>query len=143
MYTNAQILSAVLNKWGQPIVDAFLRSRLQSIGFLQNIESKVKATGWVSPNWTIMQDLTPFIESITGAVITPMLSNYLSQIDDDAIPKVAHDIVDNALKHGKLELLERKIILENSDLVELKNLLNYNLPLNKETVYEVKLNANS
>lgn len=137
MYTNAQILSAVINKWAQPLIKTLLAGKVQSIGFLQNIEAKVKSTGWVSPNWSLMQDLSPIMEGITGSLITPMLSKYLSMVDDASIPKMAHDIVDEALKQGKLSIMEGKVELETEDLIELKNLLNYNLPMREEQTYKV------
>jgi hypothetical protein len=137
MYTNAQILSAVINKWAQPLIKTLLAGKVQSIGFLQNLESKVKSTGWVSPNWSLMQDLSPIMEGITGSLVTPMLSKYLSMVDDASIPKMAHDIVDEALKQGKLSIMEGKVELETEDLIELKNLLNYNLPMREEQAYKV------
>lgn len=138
MFTNAQILSAVINKWSQPFVRTMLSGKVQSIGALRNIEEKIKSTGWVSPQWSIMQDLNPILESVSGSVITPMLSRYLSQLDDDAIPQMAHSIVDNAIKNGSLSLFDGKLELEREDLEELKKLLNYNLPIDEEKVYEVK-----
>lgn len=137
MYTNAQILSAVINKWAQPLVRTLLSSRVQSFGFLQNLEVKVKSTGWVSPNWTIMQDLAPIMEGITASLISPILNKYLSMIDDASIPRMAHDIVDEALKQGKLSFMDGKVILETEDLIELKQLLNYNLPIPDESGYKV------
>jgi hypothetical protein len=137
MYTNAQILSAVINKWVQPVIRTFLQGKVQSLGFLQNIEAKVKSTGWVSPNWSLMQDLSPIMEGVTGSIVTPVLSKYLSMVDDASIPKMAHDIVDEALKQGKLSILEGKVELETEDLIELKQLLNYNLPVTDEQGYKV------
>lgn len=137
MYTNAQILSAVINKWAQPVIQTFLQGKVQSLGFLQNIEAKVKSTGWVSPNWSLIQDLSPIMEGVTGSIVTPVLSKYLSMVDDASIPKMAHDIVDEALKQGKLSILEGKVELDTEDLIELKQLLNYNLPITEELGYKV------
>lgn len=137
MYTNAQILSAVINKWAQPLVKTLLAGKFQSFGFIQNIEAKVRSTGWVSPSWSLMQDIAPIMEGVTGSIVEPMLNQYLSQVDDASIPKMAHDIVDEALKQGKLTLFEGKVILETEDLIELKQLLNYNLPISEEQAYRV------
>ena len=139
MYTNAQILAAVLNKWAQPIVQTLLSGKVQSFGFLQNLEAKIKSTGWVSPNYSLLKDLNPLMESITGSVMQPVLNQYLSQLDDASIPKMAHDIVDNALKQGSLNLFEGNIELEKEDLEELKKLLDYNLPIKADSAYEVKM----
>ena len=139
MATNAQILAAVLNKWSQPFIKAMMAGKVQSFGVLQNIESKVRATGWVGSNWTLLQDLSPLMESISGSVVTPILNRYLSQIDDASIPQMAHEIVDDALKQGTLKFLDGKIEIEREDLEELKRYLDRNLPYNKEEVYEVKM----
>lgn len=107
------------------------------MGLLQGLENKVKSLGWVSPNWKLMNDLSPIMESVTGSIITPVLGRYLSQIDDAAIPQMAHSIVDEALKNGKLSLMEDKVVLEMEDLIELKKLLEFNLPIKEEDVYKV------
>lgn len=137
MYTNAQILSAVINKWSQPLIKALLGSKVQSIGFIQALENRVKSSGWVSPNWSMIAELSPIMESVTGSIMTPVLNKYLSMVDDASIPQMAHDIVDEALKQGKLSILEGKIELETEDLIELKNLLNYNLPIKEGQTYKV------
>lgn len=137
MYTNAQILSAVINKWSQPLIKTLLGSKVQSIGFIQALENKVKSSGWVSPNWSMMAELSPIMESVTGSIMAPVLNKYLSMVDDASIPQMAHDIVDEALKQGKLSILEGKIELETEDLIELKNLLNYNLPIKEGQAYKV------
>ena len=140
MFSNAQILSAVLNKWAQPLIKTLLSGKFQSIGFVQGIENKVRSMGWVSPNWSLTAELSPIMEGVTGSIITPVLNKYLSSLEDASIPQMAHDIVDNALKNGKIELLEGKIIIEREDLENLKKLLNYNLPFKEEEIYHVKEN---
>ena len=107
------------------------------MGLLQGLENKVRSMGWVSPNWSLMNDLSPIMESVTGSIITPLLNRYLSQVDDAAIPQMAHNIVDEALKNGKLSLMEDKVVLEMEDLIELKKLLEFNLPIKDEDVYKV------
>jgi hypothetical protein len=70
------------------------------------------------------------MESVTGNIVAPMISKYVSQIDDASIPKMAHGIVDNAIKNGELSLFEGKVVFEESDLKQLKRLLELNLPYN-------------
>lgn len=136
-YTNAQILSAVLNRWLQPVVLQLSQAKMQSLGFVQAIENKVKSTGWVSPNWNLTKELSPIIEPITNSIVQPMLNKYLSNVPDEAIPAMAHGIVDKAMADGQLELMEGKFVFEKEDLQELKNLLNYNLPLPESEGYTV------
>lgn len=137
-YTNAQILSAVLNKWLQPVVVQLSQAKLASFPFIQAIENKVKSTGWVSPNWSVVREFAPMIEPVTNSIVQPMLNKYLSNIPDEAIPAMAHGVIDKAIADGELELFEGKLILDKEDLAELKNLLNYNLPLSNEQGYKVK-----
>jgi hypothetical protein len=49
-------------------------------------------------------------------------------MDDASIPKMAHEIVDDALKNGELSLFEGKVVFEEADLRNLKRLLELNLP---------------
>lgn len=137
-YTNSQILSAVLSKFLQPVVQMYGGEKLVSLPFVKAIENKVKASGFVSGNWSLMKEISPLMENVSGRLITPVLNGYLSKIDDSQIPYMAHSIVDSALSSGKLELLDGAIEFEKSDLTELKRLLNINLPLKEEDVYEVK-----
>lgn len=142
-YTNSQILSAVMNKWLQPMVSQLASGRLQSLPFIQAIDNKVRSMGWVSPNWSIVSEFSPMIEPITGSIVEPMLNGYLSRIPDSAIPAMAHNIIDKALENGELSIFEGKITFDRSDLEQLKRLLDYNLPLKKEEAYTVKTEADT
>lgn len=136
-YKNSQILAAVLNKWLQPVVLQFSQAKMAAFPFVQAIENKVKSIGFVSPNWSLTRELSPIIEPITNNLIQPILNRYLANIPDEAIPSMAHGIIDKALAEGKLELMEGRVIFEKSDLEELKQLLNYNLPLKQAEGYTV------
>lgn len=128
MITNARILGAVLNKWAQPLVASFIGANIQSVPFMQGIQNKVRSMGWVSPNWSIMSEISPLMESVTGNIIAPMIERYVSGMDDASIPKVAHAIINDALKNGELSLFEGKVVFERKDLEQLKRLLDLNLP---------------
>jgi hypothetical protein len=137
-HSNAQILSAVLAKWGQPIVATFTSGKLSRIPLLANVEAKIKSTGWVSPNWTLMQDVMPLLGGISSQMIEPIIANYLKGIPDEMIPTLAHTIVDNGITNGGISLFEDNIELEVEDLEELKKLLKWNLPIVASESYEVK-----
>jgi hypothetical protein len=130
MYKNADILAAVLNKWAQPLVQTFVAGHMQSFPFVAGLQNKIRATGWVSANWTLMGELSPLMESVSGNLIAPIIGKYIAQVDDAALPKMAHGIVDGALKNGELRLLEGKVVFEAEDLRQLKRLLELNLPYN-------------
>ncbi len=128
MYSNATILAAVLNKVLQPLIVTFANSKMQSTAFVQGAENWVRATGLVSGNWSIMSELSPLIQPITGSIVQPMLTKYLANVPDDAIPAMAHNFIDEAIKVGELTILEGYITFEKADLSEIKRLLNINLP---------------
>ena len=136
--SNAEILSAILNKWAQPLVGTFIEGNMQSLPFVQGIQNKIKSMGWVSPQWSLYKELAPLMEGISGNILVPILNKYLSAVDDASLPKMAHEIVDNALKNGELRLFEGKVIFERDDLQQLKRLLDLNLPYNAAEAIVIK-----
>ena len=139
MWSNRQILAAVLNKWLQPALSQMASSKLMRLPFLANIEAKIKSTGWVSPMWSMGNEVAPLLGGVTTQLIEPMISQYLQGIPDQAIPKMAHQLVENAMKQGQLSLFEGNVVFELCDLEELHKLLKYNLPIKEEECYQVKL----
>lgn len=135
---NHQILSAVLNKWAQPLVGEFVSKGISSLPFLQALQNKVRSTGWVSPQWSLTAELGGLLEGVSGALVMPMLNNYLSQLDDASIPQMAHSIVDKAIAQGRLTLFEGNVEFDEADLRQLKRLLDLNLPVINEEIYQVK-----
>ena len=140
-YTNAQILSAVLSNFLEPLVNPII-TQLANNGIgkmpaVSMIENKIKSWGIVSPNWTLANELTPFTDIVFGKIISPMINKYVSQLPDEAIPKMAHGIVDKAISNGEMNILDGYITLDIDDLKRLKNLLNWNLPLDNTEEYTV------
>ena len=140
MFSNRQILAAVLNKWMQPALSQLAGAKLVQLPFLANIEAKVKSTGWVSPMWSMANEVAPLLGGVTTQLVEPMISQYLQGIPDQAIPKMAHQLVENAIRQGQLTLFEGNVVFELCDLEELQKLLKYNLPIKEEECYKVKLN---
>lgn len=138
---NHQILSAVLNKWAQPLIGEFVSNGIQSLPVLQALQNKVRSTGWVSPQWTLMSELGGLLEGVSESLVQPLLNSYLSQLDDASIPQMAHAIVDKAIAQGHLTLFEGNIIFDEADLKQLKRLLELNLPVGMEETYTVKEDA--
>lgn len=136
-FSNREILSAVLVKWAQPAIQSLAGTKLMQLPMLANIEAKVRSTGWVSPMWKLGNEIAPLIGGISSRVIEPFISNYLQGVPDEAIPVVAHTIVENALKQGSISLLEDNVVFEREDLEELQRLLRYNLPIVEGKSYEV------
>lgn len=138
MFTNRQKLAAVLNKWMQPALAQLAGAKLMRLPFLANIEAKIKSTGWVSPMWSMANEVTPLLGGVVTQVVEPMIAEYLQGIPDQAIPKMAHQMVENAMKQGQLTLFEGNVVFELCDLEELHKLLKYNLPIVEEESYKVK-----
>ncbi len=138
MFSNAQKLAAVLNKWAQPAIQGLIGQRLGQLPFMANIDAKLRSTGWVSPMWSLSSEISPLLDGLSSSLVEPMLSRYLQGIPDEAIPGLAHKVVEDAIKNGGLSLFEGKIEFELEDLEELKMLLRYNLPAQEKTnTYEV------
>lgn len=137
MYTNAQILSAVLTHWAQPFMGSLLAGKVGSVPALAMAENWIKTLGIVSANYSIVKDLMPIVGGASEMIIQPMLSNYLSMVGDDALPAMAHGIVDKAIESGELSLAEGFLTFEESDLKKLKRLLELNLPLKENECYNV------
>lgn len=138
MYTNSQILAAVVSQWLQPLIGSLMAGKMGDIPMLGAAENWVKNLGIVSPNYSIMKDLMPIIGGASDVIIVPMLSKYLEKVDDASLPAMAHGIVDKALENGELSLAEGFITFEEADLKKLKRLLELNLPLPDDRGYIVK-----
>lgn len=137
MYSNAQKLAAVLHKWAQPAIQGLIGSRIDSLPFLGNIQEKVRSMGWVSPQWSLGKEFSPFFKGVTSSMIEPLLTRYLSNIPDEAIPQLAHNFVNDAIGQGGLVLFEGNVEFELEDLKELQKYLMYNLPVSEYSGYEV------
>lgn len=138
MYTNSQILAAVVSQWVQPLIGTLVTGKISNIPMLGAAENWVKNLGIVSPNYSIVKDLMPIIGGASDVIIVPMLNKYLSMLDDASLPAMAHGIVDQAIENGELSLAEGYLTFEEPDLKRLKRLLELNLPLPAEVGYIVK-----
>lgn len=134
MATNAQIMAAIINKMAQPAVMLYANEILASNAFVQMLENKVKNMGIVSNQWRIINELAPFGEVVSGAMVVPLLSSLMSGIDDNAIPKLARDFVKTAKEQGQISLLEGKIIFDKHDISEMERLIENNLPMVEDVV---------
>lgn len=142
-YTNAQILAAVLTKWGQPAIEQLTRGRLDNLPWMQAITNKVRSTGWVSQSWSLGSELAPVMGSMTEAIVTPMIERYLSSMPDGSIPVIAHKFVDAAIENDGLSLFDGNVTFDKDDLTELKHYLEWNLPLGESPSYEVKTSGDN
>ena len=138
MWSNRQILAAVLNRWAQPAIAQITSGRLSKLPFVSNIEAKIKATGFVSPMWSLGGEIAPLFKGLSSSLVEPIIAKYLQGVPDEAIPQMAHNIVNDAIKNGGLNLFEGNVVFEVEDLEELRTLLRYNLPITEIETYQVK-----
>lgn len=138
MYSNAQILSAVLVKWLEPAITQFGGGKIMSIPALAAIQNKIRSTGWVSQNWSMAQELSPIITKVGGKLLEPIITSMVSKYPDTDLPRIAHNIVDAAIENDGMNLFEGNLSFDAEDLRQLKKLLDYNLPVSEASGYEVK-----
>lgn len=128
MATNAQIMAAIVNKVAQPIVMMYMNELLGTNAVVQMLENKVKSMGIVSPQWKIINELAPFGEVISGAMVVPFLSQLMDGVEEQ-IPMLARDFIKTAREQGQISLLEGKILLDKHDIDLMERLIESNLPL--------------
>ena len=138
MYSNAQILSAVLVKWLEPVITQLGGSKIMSIPALSAIQNKIRSTGWVSQNWSMINELSPIINKVGGMIVEPIITNMVSKYPDSDLPSIAHSIVDAAIENNGLTIFEGNISFDTDDLKKLKRLLDYNMPVSDASGYVVK-----
>lgn len=115
MITNSIKLASVITKWIHPNIQQIALSYIGS-----------------NPQ---LRMLMPFVNYISDNTVTKAINGFLSRVPDAMLPDMAHSIVDDAIKQGGFTI--GNIIFDAKDLQELKNLLNYNLPLEKTEEYTV------
>ena len=77
------------------------------------------------------------MQPVVNAMLTPVLSRYLSALPDEGIPQMAHDVVEQMRHRGQVSLLDGAVTLEEEDLDELASLLEKNLPVTPQQGYQV------
>lgn len=135
--TNKEILTAVLIEWAKPTIPVLLGNRLSSIPVLGMIENWVRNKGIAPSNWSIAQDISPLIQGAAYNILEPIIVSKMESIPDEYIPQMAHGIVDAAIQNGEFKMFGGYITFDKSDLQELKNYLDYNLPYTSKERYQV------
>lgn len=138
--TNAQILTAVILKWGEPVIPVMMGNTLNGISAgLLPVEKFMKSVGLAGPAWNISGEINSLAAVGGTKVIRPFLERFISRIPDAMIPELAHSYVDSAIEKGKLSIIDERFTFEHDDLVELKKYLDCNLPYQKPEEYVVKV----
>lgn len=138
--TNAQILTAVLLKWGEPVIPALMSKTLAGISAtMLPVEKFLKSVGMVGGGWSIAGEINSLAAIGGTKVIRPYLERIVSKMPDELIPEIAHGYVNSAIEAGSLSILDNYFNFDRNDLVELKKYLDCNLPYHKPEEYVVKV----
>lgn len=137
-YTNSQILAAVVSEWARPAISQIAASNLMRLPMLQSLQATIDSLGLVSGSYALQKDIEPLIQPVVNSLVTPMLAKYFGQIPEESIPQMAHDVVDKVRYNGPFSILEGMITFDEEDLDELADLLQKNLPVEKQEGYQVK-----
>lgn len=137
-YTNSQILAAVVSEWARPAISQIAASNLMRLPMLQSLQATIGSMGLVSGSYALQKDIEPLIQPVVNSLVTPMLAKYFGQIPEESIPQMAHDVVDKVRYNGPFSILEGMITFDEEDLDELADLLQKNLPVEKQGGYQVK-----
>lgn len=132
-YTNAHKLSAIVAKWLEPMAGQLAGMRLSAIPALSGIENKIRSTGWVSPSYSIANDLSPIMGRVANALVQPFVYGMIKDIPDETIPTMFKEIVRAAIDNGGMSILEGTITFSLEDMERLNHLLDRNLPCETES----------
>lgn len=137
--TNAQILTAVILKWAEPVLPAIANNAVTGMAnSMLPVEKFLKNWGLASPQWTMAGQIQSLVSAGGAKMIRPFLENAVSKIPDSMIPQIAHEYVDGAIQQGGITLFD-KLTFEKEDLQELKKYLDCNLPYTPAEEYQVKM----
>lgn len=136
-YSNSQRLAAVLSEWARPVIAQLASQKLMKIPFLQSLQATIGGSGMVGQEYSLSEDLQPFILPVVNSLITPIMEHYLNGVPDAAIPAMAKAIVKQMAMSGTYSILDGLITFEQQDILELSSLLDKNLPVIESEEYEV------
>ena len=142
MYSNVEILTAVLVTWAKPMVDEIVENRLGSLQPVAAASEWIKKYFPVPNNYTIVRDLSflamPAFEIMVGNFVRTGLGKL--DIKDPDIPayanKIVNSLIEQANDKGCISLFNT-VEIEKGDLEKLRYLLQKNLPVEEYAKYEV------
>lgn len=142
MYSNTEILTAVIVTWAKPMVDEIVANRLGHLQPVATASEWVKKYFPVPNNYSIVNDLSflavPASEMMVGNFVRQGLEKL--NVKDQDVPAYAARIVDSLIeeadKKGNVSLFNT-VEIEKSDLEKLRYLLRKNLPVDECEKYEV------
>ena len=130
MKTNKEIASEILAEWMTPHYQSLIdMGILNNSDIITRIDNKIKKTGWVDNNYSILEDLHPYMDYSAGVIIKGMFYEVMEEIPDDMIPDLMHSIVRSAYEKGCLSLLGGRLKFNRDQLEHLKVIMKKHMPL--------------
>lgn len=136
-FTNAQKLAAIVSEWARPALSQIASSKISNLQWVRTLQDGIVGLGLAGSNYDIAQDLQPLLQPAINAIIEPMLADSFSKIPDAAIPQMARDIVEELTRKGSMTLLDGLIVLDQTDVEQLRNLVGRNLPYDSNEHYKI------
>lgn len=127
-YTNAQKLAAIVADWARPAIGQVASSKMSSFGWVKSINGTLMSLGLVGNNYNIVTDIQPMLDPLVASLVEPMLAEQFAKIPDAAIPQLARNILAEIRNKGSMSLLDGLVVIDQSDVNELQNLVERNLP---------------
>ena len=130
MKTNKEIASEILAEWMTPYYQSLIdMGLLTNSDIITRIDNKIKKTGWVDNNYSILADLNPYMDYSAGVIIKGMFYEVMEEIPDDMIPDLMHSIMRSAYEKGNLSLLGGRLKFNREQLEQLKVIMKKHMPL--------------
>ncbi len=137
-FTNAQILAAVVTDWSRPAVSQLTASKLCQFQTMRDLQQSIISSGLVGSNYRLQSEIEPFVVQAAPQLIEPALAQAFSRIPDETIPQLARTVVQTALQQPQFSVLDGLVTFDQSDMQELLDLIELNLPLVESKSYKIK-----
>lgn len=129
---NSQILAAILSHWVEPMAGDIAAMYFKDNAMLNGINFYIKKWVPVSESYSVTDELSWMIKPVTKSFIEPFINTYTAKIPDDKIPELANNMVDAMIQESRLKghvTIAEKLQFEESDLTQLKKLIELNFPI--------------
>lgn len=136
-FSNAEILAAVVSEWIRPALAQIASGKVGNIQFFRSVQDALVGMNIVGPSYNIANDIQPMALPVINAMITPFLYRMFGQLDDAAIPEMARSVVRKMAERETYSIMDGLVVFERSDITELANLIEKNLPLPDGEKYQV------
>lgn len=104
---------------------------------MQSLQQALMNSGLVSSAYNVSADILPMMTPLVNNLLQPYLERQFSQLPDEVLPGLAHDIIAEAERMGRYTVMDGFLTFEDEDIRELRQLLDKNLPATSSAGYEI------